>query len=40
MVVTYAIDIDLVNPGETPRIHVKQGDVNSRCIDISLLENG
>ena len=40
MVVTYAIDIDLVNPGETHRIHVKQGDINSRCIDISLLENG
>ena len=40
MVVTYSIDIDLVNPGETRRIHVKQGDAGSRCIDIHLLENG
>ena len=40
MVVTYGIDIDLVNPGQTQRIHVKQGDMLSRCIDIRLLENG
>ena len=40
MVVNYDIDIDLVNPGATHRIHVKQGDVMSRCIYINLLENG
>lgn len=40
MVVNYDIDIDLVNPGPTHRIHVKQGDVMSRCIYINLLENG
>jgi hypothetical protein len=40
MVVTYPIDIDLANPGTPHRIHVKQGDVMSRCIDITLLENG
>ena len=40
MIVIHEIDIDLVNPGETQRIHIKQGDVKSRRIDISLLENG
>ena len=40
MVVNYDIDIDLVNPGAPHRIHVKQGDVMSRCIYINLLENG
>ena len=40
MVVNYTIDIDLVNPGPTHRIHVKQGDVMSRCVYINLLENG
>ena len=40
MVVNYTIDIDLVNPGPTHRIHVKQGDVKSRCVYINLLENG
>ena len=40
MVVTYGIDIDLVNPGQPQRIHMKQGDMLSRCIDIRLLENG
>ena len=40
MVVNYDIVMDLANPGETQRIHVKQGDVMSRCIYISLMENG
>ena len=40
MVVNYDIDMDLANPGETCRIHMKQGDVMSRCIYINLLENG
>lgn len=40
MVVNYDMDMDFVNPGETQRIQMKQGDVMSRCIYINLLENG
>lgn len=40
MTVTHKIDIDLTNPGTPHRIHVKQGDVMSRNIDINLLQNG
>ena len=40
MIVVHEIDIDLVNSGEIHRIHAEQGDVKSRRIDISLLENG
>ena len=40
MVINYEFDVDLANPGETPRIQVKQGDVLSRCVYLNLLANG
>ena len=40
MVVNYYIEMDFANPGTPQRIHVKQGDVMSRCIYVMLMENG
>lgn len=40
MVIVYEFDVDLANPGETPRIQVKQGDVLSRTVYLNLRENG
>ncbi len=40
MLITHEIDIDLVNPGTTPRIQVKQGDVMTRNVRINLYANG
>lgn len=40
MLVNHDIEIDLANPGPTPRIQIKQGDAYSRNIRITLLENG
>lgn len=40
MILTHEIEIDLVNPGATPRIQVKQGDVMTRNVLIRLFANG
>lgn len=40
MYITHDIEIDLVHPGTTPRVYVKQGDVMSRNVRITLYENG
>ena len=40
MLINHDITLDIVNPGPTPRIQVKQGDTYSRNIRIALTENG
>lgn len=40
MLLNHDINIDLVKPGETPRIHVKQGDTLSRNIRVFLFADG
>lgn len=40
MTITQKISLDMVRQGITPRIVVKQGDANSRAVEITLLENG
>ncbi len=40
MLINHDITLDIVNPGPTPRIQVKQGDSYSRNIRIALTENG
>lgn len=40
MLVTHPIEIDLTNPGTTPRIHVKQGERLSRIMALRLFDNG
>ena len=40
MLIHHDITIDILEPGPTPRIQVKQGDSYSRNIRIALTENG
>lgn len=40
MLIDHDIDIDMINPGTIPRVHVKQGDAMSRNIRINLYANG
>lgn len=40
MMITHKIEIDLTNPGPTPRIQVKQGDTLSRRVQIQLFTDG
>lgn len=40
MTIVHEIDLDLRSPGQTPRIQVKQGDVFTRNVAISLYSGG
>ena len=40
MLLNHDINIDLIHPGQTPRVHVKQGDALSRNIRIFLFADG
>lgn len=40
MLINHDITIDILEPGTTPRIHVKQGDCYCRNIRIALTEKG
>lgn len=40
MYINHDISIDMADPGPTPRVCVKQGDVMSRNVRIHLYENG
>lgn len=40
MIIVHEIELDLQNPGQMPRIQVKQGDVLSRQVDIRLFAGG
>lgn len=40
MIVTHKITVDLTRGGEMPRVDVVQGDVNTRAVELTLLEGG